>query len=594
VISEPEYSSQQPRRRWERVSWWYSLILVIPILGFLITAAFQSVGGNDENHPSGVVRDAYTGDPVSGAEISASGLTSTSNGNGEFRLPDPEADQISVSREDYEPTQVTVTPGTERVDVELRPTTLQGVVTNERTGNAVEGAIVTAAGDGDAAVTAVTDSDGKYVLKNVPRNATVSVEYDGFTSATSSVGQQLELDFVIRTDALTGRITDQDGNPLEDVSVQIGTSIAITDADGSYRLNGVPSEGIVVAKKSGYREATSELPEDMRFDAQLERFIVRSLYATALTVAHGPSWNGLLEIADTTEINAMVVDLKDSSGRVFYDTEVQLAHDIGAVHPILDPQQTLEDLHSRGMYSIARIVVFEDPILADQRRDLAIRDSTTGGVWVTWDGLAWVNAHQREVWEYNIALAVEAAEMGFDEIQLDYIRFPTDGVLATADYGTTFAGESASDAITEFLRQMRDALAPTGAYLAVDIFGFTLWEESDGGIGQQLERIEPYVDVINPMIYPSHFHPGAMGFDIPNNHPYEVILWSLQSGAERIGDKSHKFRPWLQDFSYGEGIQYGPDQLRAQIQASEDFGASGWLVWNAANVFSVEAFAPAD
>ena len=167
-------------------------------------------------------------------------------------------------------------------------------------------------------------------------------------------------------------------------------------------------------------------------------------------------------------------------------------------------------------------------------------------------------------------------------------------MLETADYGPDFAGESASDAITEFLRQMRDALAPTGAYLAVDIFGFTLWEESDGGIGQQLERIEPYVDVINPMIYPSHFHPGAMGFDIPNNHPYEVILWSLQSGAERIGDKSHKFRPWLQDFSYGEGIQYGPDELRAQIQASEDFGASGWLVWNAANVFSVEAFEPAE
>jgi hypothetical protein len=594
LISEPEYGRQQPRRRWERVSWWYSLILVVPIVGFLITAAFQSAGNSDEEQMSGFVRDAYTGSPVSGAEVSASGLTATSNGNGEFRLPDPDAQQISVSREDYEPTQVTLTPGTDRVEVELRPTTLQGVVTNERTGSAVEGAIVMAVGDGEATVTAVTDSNGTYVLTNVPRNAIITVEYDGFTSASSEAGRNLELDFVIRTDALTGRITDQDGNPLEDVTVQIGTSVVLTDADGNYRLNGVPVEGVVVAKKSGYREAHSELPADMRFDAQLERFIVRSLYATALTVAHGPSWNGLLEIADTTEINAMVVDLKDSSGRVFYDTEVQLAHDIGAVHPILDPEQTLEDLHSRGMYSIARIVVFEDPILADQRRDLAIRDATTGGLWVTWDGLAWVNAHQRDVWDYNIAIAVEAANMGFNEIQLDYIRFPTDGVLETADYGSDFAGESASDAITEFLRQMRDALAPTGAYLAVDIFGFTLWEESDGGIGQQLEKIEPYVDVINPMIYPSHFHPGAMGFDIPNNHPYEVILWSLQSGAERIGDKSHKFRPWLQDFSYGEGIQYGPDELRAQIQAAEDFGASGWLVWNAANVFSVEAFAPAE
>jgi hypothetical protein len=589
VISDSDHGAQTRQRRWDRVSWWYSLILLIPIIGFLITAGFPSVDGNAGLN--GTVRDAYSGSPVSGAEISAAGVSSTSNGSGDFTVPDSDATALTVSRDDYESTQVTVTPGTDRVEVQLRPTTLKGRVTNERTRNPVEGATVVVVGEGDAMVTAITDSDGRYALTNVPRDAKVTVQFEGFSGATQDVGRNHELDFAIHADVVTGLVTDQDGAPLKDATVQIGTVVAVTGEDGTYRLAGVPSAGTITVKKSGYREAHSDLSDDMRFDASLDRFVVKSLYATALTVANTSTWEGLLEIADQTEINAMVVDLKDSSGQVFFDTNVQMAHDIGAVNELFDPAEKLEDLNERGMYSIARIVVFEDPILAEHRRDLAIKNVETGEPWTTWEGLAWVNAHKRDVWDYNIALAVEAANLGFDEIQLDYIRFPTDGLLNLADIGSDYAGETKAEAITEFLRQMRDALAPTGAYLAVDIFGFTLWEESDGGIGQQLEMIEPYVDVINPMIYPSHFHPGAMGFDIPNNHPYEVILWSLQSGAERIGDKSHKFRPWLQDFSYGVGIDYGADELRAQIQASEDFGASGWLVWNAANVFSTEAFA---
>lgn len=591
MIPDHEFDTRQRRRRWERVSWWYSLILVVPILGILLTLAFQDGDGNLDR-VDGVVLDAYTGQPLSGAEISALGVSSTSNGDGEFSLPDRDAVEISVSHENYEATQVAVVVSETPMAVQLRPNTLTGTVTNQRTGNAVAGATVTATGDGGAMVTSVTDSNGKFELANVPRNATVTVEYDGFTAASGPVGQNSTLDFAIVTDSLTGTVTDQNGQPLADALVQVGAAKTTTGEDGTYRLNGVPAEGDVLIKKSGYRAETASLPDDMKLDASLEAFIVKSIYATGLTVGNDEVWNDLLNIADTTEINAIVVDVKDSSGRIFYNTNVQLAHDIGAVEVHYNLEQRLQELRDRGIYSIARIVVFEDPILADQRRELAIKDVHTGGLWTTWDGLAWVNAHQRAVWDYNIQVAVEVASMGFDEIQLDYIRFPTDGILDDADYGTEYGNESAADAISGFLEQMQLALAPTGSYLAVDIFGFTLWEESDGGIGQQLERIEPFVDVINPMIYPSHFHPGAMGFDYPNDHPYEVILWSLQSGAERIGNKSHKFRPWLQDFSYGEGIEYGPAELRAQIEAAEDFGASGWLVWNAANVFSVEAFNP--
>lgn len=572
------------------MSWWYSLILAVPLLLLLLMTGLPSFGSPDGL--SGIVRNAYTNEPVSGAVVSSSGSSVTTNGSGEFSVAERDATALSISRENYEATQFAVTPGAEDLEIQLRPTILQGQVTNQLTGDPIPGVTVMATGDGDATVKAITDDEGRYVLNNIPRNTTVSVDLDGYSPHAQTVGESIEMDFEIRADVVTGLITDDTGAPLPDATIQMGEAVTTSAPDGTYRLSGIPASGSVVVKKSGYREALAdELPDDMVFNASLTRFVVRSLYATGLTVASDESWEALLQVADNTEVNAMVVDLKDSSGQVLYDTQVPLAHEIGAVNELLDVRQKLDDLKERDLYSIARIVVFEDPILAEQRPELAIRDSTTGGLWVTYDGLAWVNAYERTVWQYNIDLAVEAANLGFDEIQLDYIRFPTDGLLETAEYGTDFGDETKSQAISGFLQQMQVALAPTGAYLAVDIFGFTLFEESDGGIGQQLESIEPYVDVICPMIYPSHFHPGAMGLDIPNNHPYEVILWSLQSGAERLGDKSYKFRPWIQDFSYGEGIEYGAAEVYAQIQATEDFGASGWMVWNAANVYSTEAFA---
>ena len=213
----------------------------------------------------------------------------------------------------------------------------------------------------------------------------------------------------------------------------------------------------------------------------------------------------------------------------------------------------MTQLHQHQIYAIARIVVFEDPILAEARPDWAIHDSATGGLWRTWNGLAWVNAHRSEVWDYNIAIAKEAAALGFDEIQLDYIRFPTDGDLSTAEYGVPHNDETRPQAIASFLQQMYTAIAPTHAYLAADVFGLTVWATDDGQIGQNLETMIKYLDYICPMIYPSHFAAGSMGFDIPNDHPYEVILWSLQNGEERIPEQKAKLRPWLQDFSLGEG-----------------------------------------
>jgi hypothetical protein len=195
------------------------------------------------------------------------------------------------------------------------------------------------------------------------------------------------------------------------------------------------------------------------------------------------------------------------------------------------------------------------------------------------------------VWEYNVDIAVEAAQAGFDEVQLDYLRFPSDGLLEDADYGAEFADEARIDAITGFLERTRESLKPTGAFLSINVAGLTMWEEGDGGIGQNLAAMAPYADVVCPQLFPSHFYPGQLGLDIPNDHPYDVVMMSLQSGADLAPDAIDKLRPWLQDFSYGEGIAYEAAEVKAQIQAVDDFGAHGWMLWSPTNDYHDDALA---
>ncbi len=584
----PDRGISGRRRPWDQVSWWYSIILAVPLVLFIIMAVTS--GSDDENGLTGVVRDAFTGDPVSGAVVSTANATATTNGDGSFTLADLTATTLLISRADYASTHVAVTSPDEQLDVSLRPTTVSGTVTNEKNGDPMPGVTVAATAPDGTTISTVTNDDGEYTLENVPEGAEVTVTFEGFTVATLPLGTDANLDFEIRPDVLTGSIVDEGGQPVSGAIVTVGTATTTTATDGTFRVAGVPEDGDILVRKPGYHDVTGEVPESLRFEATMSQFLVRAIYSTAQYAASDELWGELIDIADRTEINAIVLDLKDSTGSVYYDTQVPMATQIGAKAPLYDIEARLAELEEKDIYSIARIVVFEDPVLAEARNDLAIHDVTTGGLWTTWNGLAWVNAHESEVWQYNIALALEAAELGFDEIQLDYIRFPSDGLLENADYGPEYADRTRLDAITGFLSEMQAALKPTGSLLAVDIFGIALLEDDDAGIGQNFAAIAPLVDVVCPMIYPSHFYPGEMGFDIPNNHPYDVILQSLQRGEDLVPEARDKLRPWLQDFSYGEGIEYGAPEVAAQIQAAEDFGASGWMIWAPDNVYSEAAF----
>lgn len=316
---------------------------------------------------------------------------------------------------------------------------------------------------------------------------------------------------------------------------------------------------------------------------------VKGIYLSAYSTANLDAY---ADFVDSNELNAMVIDVKDVTGEVMYPSEVELAREIGATRDVIPDLEALaSDLEERGIYSIARVAVFEDDILPVERPDLAVQDSQTGAQWTNYQGQYWADAYDREVWEYNVAIAKEAAEAGFDEVQFDYVRFPSDGPMENLEYEEeTFP--TPGDAIAGFLKYAKGELEPTGAYLAADVFGLAAGDDG-AGVGQDIGKIAPHLDVICPMAYPSHYPLGSYGYQYPNEEPYGVLENTLAEFEADIGNKNPdlEVRPWIQDFDMGEP-EYGPEEIRAQIEAIYDAGHTGWLLWNPANEYTAAALGP--
>lgn len=544
----------------------------------------------------GTVVDAYTGQPLAGAALTLGERQAVTGRDGRFALDATHgpADLAVAAPDGYADGGRALPGGRQRgLTIALRPDTLGGTITRKGTGQPLAGVQIQAVNaDRQASTYMETGADGRYLLKDIPEGARLIVVAAGYARQELDVGQHTTLDVQLRADVISGVVRGPDGQPVAGATVSMTGLATTTQADGSYTLTGIPDDPHLIVKKSGYAPQRIDIGAKLREDVTLAPLIVRAVYLTPDAAADDAKFNALVALADRTEINAMVIDVKDSTGNVFFDSQTPLARQIGAIHPAYDVHQRLQVLKEHHIYAIARQVIMQDPHLAAARPDLAIHDTRTGGVWKDAIGVAWLNAMQPGVWQYNTDLAVEEARLGFDEVQFDYMRFPSDGDLDAIDLGAPNTLANRTKAIHDFLATAHAALSPLGVALGADIFGISLWDHNDNGIGQQLEDIAPVVDYICPMVYPSHFAPGSMGYDIPNDHPYDVILKSLQAGQDRVTDPKLKFRPWLQDFSLGPGIKYGPDQVRAQIQATYDFGATGWMLWNADSTFTEAALQP--
>ncbi len=306
--------------------------------------------------------------------------------------------------------------------------------------------------------------------------------------------------------------------------------------------------------------------------------------------AYSTSWiagtkhiESIIAFIKQAKMNSLVIDIKDDTGIISFPTQNKLAGEIGAGSKrIPNLPELLDRLQQEKIYTIARIVVFKDPLLARKRPEISVKDKN-GGTWHDRKGMTWVDPHNRMVWQYNLDIAKEAVKMGFSEIQFDYVRFLSDGLLRNCIY--PFAtGEPKEDVIRNFLLFAKKDLNAMGVPISADIFGLVLSITDDLNIGQKLEKIADAVDYISPMVYPSHYPKGSFGFAEPNKHPYEVISKAFQDGNKRIKGTQAKFRPWIQDFDLGSP-PYRKEQIADQIKALKDNGVHGFLLWNPRNKY---------
>jgi hypothetical protein len=442
---------------------------------------------------------------------------------------------------------------------------------------------------------AVTDAEGKGTIRSIG-GATVEVTANGFDAGTGTVPDENGLTIALRPNVVSGRVLDGDGKPIGGVRIFVeGSGPAIeTDAQGRYTLPDVPEQGTLIYKMPGYRLGVIAIDAQMTKDLALTRFVARALYAPSAVFEGAGRLDALLDLIDRTEVNAMVIDVKETAGNLYWATDLPEATAAGAVMeaPLFQLEELLPQLKERGIYTIARMVVMKDNTIGRARPELAVTNAATGEPWRDYGGGIWLDPYNAGVAEYIAALAGDLADKGFDEVQLDYVRFFSDGDYSVADTNLPNTQSFRLPAIRRLFRLVSDALVTRRAFFSADVFPISFIATDDQGIGQRPEVIMPYVDYFSPMVYPSHYGPYTFGFANPNDHPYEVIDQTLKIMNEQRAGLRMVIRPWIQDFGYGPFPPYSASQVLQEMQAASDNGAEGWMIWNAAARFTEAALAP--
>lgn len=383
-------------------------------------------------------------------------------------------------------------------------------------------------------------------------------------------------------------VVDRTPPGLEAAIARDGEVVAIAgsaESGASLTLDGRPvalgADGSFRAEVSGERRAAHRLIATDAAGNTSERGLVtpvpdvRGLYLSAWTASSPELRGALFDRAAALRMNGVVIDVKDSTGRVFMDVGNGTAERIGALSPMLDPVELFADIEARGLYAIARIVCFEDPFYARAHPEAAFL--VDGSLWLNGAGLAWSDPRSPTARAYVAELAGAVARAGFHEIQLDYVRFPT-GPTARLDRGTQ---DERVGAIAALVDEVSRAMEGSGAWLSVDVFGLTTTAADDMTIGQWLPDLATRADVISPMVYPSHYALGSYGLPDPDAAPYATVSEAMADAQVKVAGTGAVLRPWLQAFSMGH--LYGPAQVQAQVDAAREQGVTGYLLWNPAN-----------
>lgn len=525
------------------------------------------------------------------ASVSAGEQRAERDGQGGYTLRRlKEGERISITADGFRPAQA-VYDGQSPLEVVLEWSEVAVSVRDRYTGLPIEGARLS-----HGSIVILTDREGRGLFPGLTVGASLQVTAEGYEGVEVPY-QGSDLEITLRPNTLRGVVRDgKSGEPIPGARIYLGGREGHSDQEGSYQLKDVPEGATLTFMAPGYKKVVVVAPPSTSFDPYLEPveakvpFEAKGIYITFGLLSDEEKVRALLDLVDRTELNAIVVDVKEDAGRLAYSSQNPLALEIGAQQEGIDIGEVLQLCQERDIYTIARLVIFKDSTLASSKEEWAVKRSD-GSLFADNRGSFWVDPFREEVIEYNIAIAQEVAALGFDELQFDYIRFPTDGETEALVYSQSSTAESRYEAIRAFMERLAGALEPLGVFTSADLFGLTAWLDYEADIGQMVENVAPYVDYLSPMLYPSTFTPGLLHWEAdkkPTEYPYEVVYESLVRMLERT-DKP--LRPWLQHFAdYKYHLPFGLEHYQAQEKAAYDAGAQGWLFWNAQGVYEEALF----
>lgn len=397
------------------------------------------------------------------------------------------------------------------------------------------------------------------------------------------------------TGYVTEQVTEESGNSvIQETEENLSKEQGMEETGGQREsVSGSHAESETKAAVVEETEGQSEVlaGKQQEFTAQPQK--VRGIFITG-PMAGSSYMDGLIELIDETELNTVVIDVKNDDGRITYSMQLEQAQNMNAcVRYIYDIDGFMEKLKEHEIYTIARIVCFKDSVYAAAHPDCAINNQD-GTMLTDNSGAVWLNPYKREIWDYIVDVALMASKTGFDEVQFDYVRFPSGKSAQTADYGVDTTQYTKIQVITDFLAYASEKLHENNVILGADVFGTIIESDIDAAIiGQDYMKICSIVDIVSPMVYPSHYNNGAFGLSVPDAYPYDTVYHAMKDSAEKLqvieAENRAFIRPWIQAFTatwVGGHISYGGEQVRQQIQAIYDAGYDEWILWNSSNRYS--------
>ncbi len=447
------------------------------------------------------------------------------------------------------------------------------------------------------------DDEGRVLLPHSVLGGHVTVSAPGFRLATVTVTSTKAMTQTMMPASLSGMVRDlSTGRPVQGARFYLPGIGVVYSKGGRYVLQGVPQAGDIKVLAPGYSVLSFAHPYPGAFrpaarcpnlpcaDIYLKPFRVRSIYIPYGLLSRPEKVHALMKmVEDSPILNAVVVDAKGDHGYLAWYSKVPEATSFGAQGGKTTRSTfawLLKEAKKKHIYVVARFVTFKDNPLATHKPDWAVR-TKDGKVWFDGEGLGWGNPYLEDVQKYELSLLGELVGMGMDEIQLDYLRFPSDGDLATIKYSTSHGKADRTKAMRQFVGKVKQELQAYPVFLSVDTFGLTIWvtPKEDMNIGQRVMDLVPFIDYLCPMVYPSTFAAGNLGYENPSAHPYDVVFRSVEQ-ARKILPPTVKLRPWLQ------GYWYNRDSMMVQREAAEAAGSWGWSYWNAGGVYDRSLFFP--